>query len=173
MPFPREETTPPVINTYRAMGFRAYRGPTDSAKEKSTGCRFIPYGVQNDSIRSSGRSRLYRHSGFGARYEEKSLSFRSRPDDRSASFRGSATQKWAIFAISLRDAADFGPECVEEPFWWATPRRSLRLFRTEIRHAPRPKPECRYSLKHHHISADFHALVEVDHMVIDHAETAV
>jgi hypothetical protein len=28
------------------------------------------------------------------------------------------------------------------------PRRGPRLFRNEIRHAPRPKPEYRYSLEH-------------------------
>jgi hypothetical protein len=31
---PREETTPPVMNTYRAMGFTGYRFKNDSATEK-------------------------------------------------------------------------------------------------------------------------------------------
>jgi hypothetical protein len=31
MPLPREETTPPVMNTYRAMGFTGYLHFIDSA----------------------------------------------------------------------------------------------------------------------------------------------
>ncbi|CAN0652854.1 protein of unknown function [Nitratireductor aquimarinus] len=34
MPFPREETTPPVIKTYRAMGLIAYPDTGDSASKK-------------------------------------------------------------------------------------------------------------------------------------------
>lgn len=34
MPFPREETTPPVMNTYRAMGVTGYLFTNDSATEK-------------------------------------------------------------------------------------------------------------------------------------------
>src|SRR5690606_5345048 len=58
------------------------------------------------------------------------------------------TRKWAIFAHILSDAADFKPECVAGRLWCRAPRRIPRLFGTEIRLAPRPKPECRLALGH-------------------------
>jgi len=40
----------------------------------------------------------------------------------------------------LRGAADFGAECVGTGLWRTTPPHPPLLFRTKIRHAPRPKP---------------------------------
>jgi hypothetical protein len=80
-------------------------------------------------------------SGFGAWYVGKSFDFRSRFEDGSTIHRESATPNRSIFTISLRDAADFVSEGVENPLWSSAPRQAFLLFRTKIRLAPRPKPD--------------------------------
>src|SRR6476646_11920195 len=66
--------------------------------------------------------RTNRHSWFAAWYERKC--FRSRSEAEGGAFlhRGFATPRWRIFAMSLRDAADFAPDGVGP-----TPWRSLHF----------------------------------------------
>src|SRR5689334_8724880 len=60
--------------------------------------------------------------------------------------RGFATPRWRIFAISLRDAADFAPDGVGPTSWRSLHFRRSLLVSDKIRLAPRPNHECRLVL---------------------------
>jgi hypothetical protein len=85
--------------------------------------------------------RVCGESGFGAWYGKKCSVSRSTIADRAEPFPDCATQKWAFFAISAADAADFTTECVGKLARITNTRRASLLFSGQIGFAPRPKPD--------------------------------
>ena len=96
---------------------------------------------------SSTDPRTNRHSWFGARYERKCFRSRSEAEGGGSLHRGFATPRWRIFAISLRDAADFAPDGVGPTSWRSLHFRRPLLVSDKIRLAPRPNHECRLVLE--------------------------
>src|SRR6476620_8005207 len=96
---------------------------------------------------ASSSPRTNRHSWFGAWYERKCFRSRSEAEGGASLHRGFATPRWRIFAISLRDAADFAPDGVGPTSWRSLPFRRPLLVSDKIRLAPRPNHECRLVLK--------------------------
>ncbi|POF29195.1 hypothetical protein CLV41_110199 [Roseibium marinum] len=54
--------------------------------------------------------------------------FKKQGRRKGVPFQDIGTPKWAFCAKSLRDAADFGPDCVGKSLWWAAPLRTFLLF---------------------------------------------
>jgi hypothetical protein len=81
---------------------------TKSTRKSSTSRGKRP--AKGGEMRSS---RLYRDSGFEARFGRKSIRSSSETAGLLFSFQGFATPKWTIFAISLWDAADLTAGFVE------------------------------------------------------------
>jgi hypothetical protein len=62
MPLPREETTPPVMNTYRAMGFTGYLFTSDSA---SPNFMLLQFAVDEFTIQLAGMRTKENRQAFG------------------------------------------------------------------------------------------------------------
>ena len=76
------------------------------------------------------------------------------------------TSKWAIWAISLWDAADFVLEGVENALWRSAPRRSFLLFKNKFGFAPRPKPICQRALG---LNIGGHGRISLKPQINDHS----
>ena len=90
-------------------------------------------------VRTAGRvgPRTNRQSWFGAWYERKCFRSRSEAEGGASLHRGFATPRWRIFAISLRDAADFAPDGVGPTSWTSlhVRRPSWSATKSGSRHA--------------------------------------
>src|SRR6476469_1624713 len=113
--------------------------------------------------------RTNRHSWFAAWYERKCFRSRSEAEGGASLHRGFATPRWRIFAISLRDAADFAPDGVGPTSWRSLHFRRSLLVSDKIRLAPRPNHECRLVLD---IPA-FHLGLEVVEGLLDRVELRI
>lgn len=70
-------------------------------------------------------------------------------------FQGPTTPEWAIFAISVPDAADFAAECVKRLARIADTRCAALLFSSKISLAPGPKPDAQQALAMHYLTGWF------------------